>query len=78
MATKVTLMAALTAHRSQPWASPGAHARTCMMHTQATAKHLAQAPNLRQLPVTVVQTRECALAEDVHLLICMIGLAGSD
>lgn len=53
----------------------GALAHTCMMYAQAAAKHLAQAPDLRQLPVAAAQARECALAEDVHLHMCMMSLA---
>jgi hypothetical protein len=45
------------------------------MYAQASAKQLAQAPDLRQLPVAAAQARECALAEDVHLHIGMMSLA---
>ena len=40
---------------------------TCVVHAEATPKHLAQAPDLRQLPVSSLQAAQRPLAEDVHL-----------
>ena len=38
-----------------------------MVHAEAAAQHLAQAPDLRQLPVGAPQAAQRPLAEDVHL-----------
>ena len=38
-----------------------------MVHAEATPQHLAQAPDLRQLPVSALQATQRPLAEDVHL-----------
>ena len=38
-----------------------------MVHAEAAPKHLAQAPDLRQLPVGALQAAQRPLAEDVHL-----------
>ena len=55
----------LLGHRAlQPGRDMGA---TCMVHAEAAAQHLAQAPDLRQLPVGALQAAQRPLAEDVHL-----------